>query len=104
MEKKGNLEDFSYHNNHFFATYHKRKDAEDSIKSLFGNLVIDGKNLTIVWAKKSNKNIGTDEHGESDFTTDHTHKPKAKLELPEFSLVPAFDSDLQPVSAPKPPS
>lgn len=103
MEKRGLLEDFSYDNNHFFATYVKRKDAEDAIKTFFGNLVLDGKKLTIVWAKKSHKNVATGEQGELGQESE-AHNPKAKLELPEFSLVPAFDTDLQPVRAPRPPS
>ena len=99
MEKKGQIEDITNSNNHFFVTFTKRKDAESTIKAYFGNLIIEGKNLTIVWAKKASNKTNTSTKDATGAPT-----PSAKIDLPEFSLVPAFNTKLKPVRAPKPPS
>lgn len=51
-------------------------------------MVIGGRKLTVVWTKKT--------------TEDATHP--AILQLPEYSLVPAFTPKLETVSVPKPPT
>lgn len=90
MEAYGEVEDYSMINNHVFITYKERKDAEKAIKNTYSSLVVEGRKLTVVWAKKTSEDV--------------EGKLKAVLNLPEFSLTPSFSQNLKEVNAPKPPS
>jgi pre-mRNA-splicing factor RBM22/SLT11 len=52
LEVHGTLEELVLHQNHAFARFKDRKSAEAAMKNSFTNLVVKGKNLFIVWAKK----------------------------------------------------
>lgn len=52
LEVHGPLDELTLINNHAFARFRDRKSAEAAMKNLFTNLVVKGKNLFVVWAKK----------------------------------------------------
>lgn len=87
LEVHGPLDQLYLDNNHAFAQFHERKSAEAAMKNTFTNLVVKGKNLFVVWAKK---------------LTDSPQDPHlARCTLPdETVLVPAFGIDLRETKAP----
>lgn len=86
MQKYGAVEELHFVNNHAFITFDKRASAEEAIKNSYSNLVVQGKNLFVVWAKKVE--VGLDASA------------GAVLNMPDYSLVPAFDLNLKPTAAP----
>lgn len=86
MQKYGAVEELHFVNNHAFITFDKRASAEEAIKNSYSNLVVQGKNLFVVWAKKVEVDLDA--------------SAGAVLNMPDYSLVPAFDLNLKPTAAP----